>query len=283
MCSPSPAPCGASFTAVPMNRLLRSILDVLRAVLPVALLCATAALPAPVRAQPVVFAAASLKEALDAAALAWSRQSGVRPSISYAASSALARQIDQGAPADVFVSADEVWPEWLRARGRLRDGRVVPLLTNRLVLVAPASSPAVALRLAPGVPLAAALGADGRLAVGEVAAVPAGRYARAALASLGVWPSVSGRLAETESVRAALTLVARGEAPLGIVYATDARAEPRVRVVDTFPEGSHPPIVYPVAIVADARSPHAQGFVDFLRSPAGMAVFAGHGFGPAPR
>ncbi|RPH39675.1 MAG: molybdate ABC transporter substrate-binding protein [Burkholderiales bacterium] len=266
-----------------MNHLLRTVLDALLGVLPVVLFCSTLALPGPVLAQPVVFAAASLKEALDAASLVWSRQSGLKPSISYAASSALARQIDQGAPADVFVSADEIWPGWLRERGRLRDGRVVPLLTNRLVLIAPASSPAPVLRLVPGVPLAAALGADGRLAVGEIAAVPAGRYARVALEALGAWSSVSGRLAETENVRVALTLVARGEAPLGIVYATDARAEPRVRVVDTFPEGSHPPIVYPVAIVADARSPHAQGFVDFLRSPAGMAVFAGYGFGPAPR
>jgi len=159
----------------------------------------------------------------------------------------------------------------------------VPLVGNRLVLIAPAAGPVPALRLVPGVPLATALGADGRLALGDVASVPAGRYARAALESLGAWPTVSGRLAQTENVRVALSLVARGEAPLGIVYATDARAEPKVRVVDTFPEGSHPPIVYPVAIVADARSRHAQAFVDFLRSPAGLAVFAAHGFGPAPR
>jgi len=247
------------------------------------LACVAGALPRAALADPVVFAAASLKEALDAASAVWSKQSGVRPTLSYAASSALARQIDQGAPADVFLSADDTWTSWLRQRARLREGSVVPLVGNRLVLIAPAAGPVPALRLVPGVPLATALGADGRLALGDVASVPAGRYARAALESLGAWPTVSGRLAQTENVRVALSLVARGEAPLGIVYATDARAEPKVRVVDTFPEGSHPPIVYPVAIVADARSRHAQAFVDFLRSPAGLAVFAAHGFGPAPR
>jgi molybdate transport system substrate-binding protein len=247
------------------------------------LACGASVLPRAALADPVVFAAASLKEALDAASAAWSKQSGVRPTLSYAASSALARQIDQGAPADVFISADDTWTAWLRQRARLREGTVAPLVTNRLVLIAPAAAPPSVLRLAPGAPLASALGADGRLALGDVASVPAGRYARAALEALGLWQSVSGRLAQTENVRVALTLVARGEAPLGIVYATDARAEPRVRVVDTFPVGSHPPIVYPVAIVGDARSRHAQGFVDFLRSPAGMAVFAAHGFGPAPR
>ncbi|MCX7230831.1 MAG: molybdate ABC transporter substrate-binding protein [Burkholderiales bacterium] len=262
---------------------LRRILAVLKAAGLRALLCVLALGSGPVLADPVVFAAASLKEALDAASAAWAKQSGARASISYAASSALARQIDQGAPADVFVSADGTWTAWLEGRGRLRAGSVAPLLTNRLVLVAPAAGPGPVLRLAPGVPLASALGTDGRLAVGDVAAVPAGRYARAALESIGAWPSVSGRLAQSENVRVALTLVARGEAPLGIVYATDALAEPKVRVVDTFPEAAHPPIVYPIAIVAGTRSSRAQGYVDFLRSPAGLAVFAAHGFGPAPR
>jgi molybdate transport system substrate-binding protein len=261
----------------------RRILAVSKAAWLRVLLCVLALGPGPALADPVVFAAASLKEALDAASAAWAKQSGGRASISYAASSALARQIDQGAPADVFVSADGTWTAWLEGRGRLRTGSVTPLLTNRLVLVAPAAGPVPVLRLVPGVPLAGALGADGRLAVGDVAAVPAGRYARAALESIGAWPSVSGRLAQAENVRVALTLVARGEAPLGIVYATDALAEPKVRVVDTFPEASHPPIVYPIAIVAGTRSALAQGYVDFLRSPAGLAVFAAHGFGPAPR
>lgn len=247
------------------------------------LLCVAAVLPRPVFADPVVFAAASLKEALDAAAQTWAEQSGARPSISYAASSALARQIDRGAPADVLISADESWVAWLQQRGRLRENTVVPLLGNRLVLIATASDPVPALRLVPGVSIAAALGVDGRLAVGEVGSVPAGRYARAALVSLGAWPALAGRLAEAENVRVALTLVARGEAPLGIVYATDARAEPKVRIVDSFPEDSHPPIVYPAALVAESKSTRAQGFVDFLRSPAGLAVFAAYGFGPAPR
>jgi len=263
----------------PWSPCLRAVLRAASRALPCVLVLGCA----PVFADPVVFAAASLKEALDAASAAWTKQSGARASISYAASSALARQIDQGAPADVFVSADGTWTAWLDGRGRLRPGSVAPLLTNRLVLVAPAAGPVPVLRLAPGVPLASALGADGRLAVGDVAAVPAGRYARAALESLGVWPSVSGRLAQAENVRVALTLVARGEAPFGIVYATDALAEPKVRVVGTFPEASHPPIVYPIAIVAGSRSSRSQDYVDFLRSPAGLAVFVAHGFGPAPR
>lgn len=237
----------------------------------------------PARADPIVFAAASLREALDAAAQAWAKRSGSRPVISYAGSAALARQIEQGAPADVFVSADEDWMDWAGQRGLLRSGTRVRLAGNRLVLVAPAAAPPSGLRLAPGVSLAAALGADGRLALGEVASVPSGRYAKAALEALGAWPAIAGRLAQTENVRAALALVARGEARLGIVYATDARAEPKVRVVDTFPESSHPAIVYPAAVTAAARSGRAQGFVDFLRSPEGLAVFAAHGFSPPAR
>jgi len=254
-------------------------------VLKAVLLGVAIALAAPfgVRADPVVFAAASLKEALDAAATAWVRQGHPRPVISYAASSALARQIEQGAPADLFVSADEDWIAWLDARGLLRAGTHTRLLGNRLVLVAPATAPGPTLRIAPGFPLAAALGEGGRLAVADVAAVPAGRYAKAALESLGAWASVAPRLAQTENVRVALTLVARGEAPLGIVYATDARAEPRVRVVDTFPAAAHPAIVYPVAITAGARSARAQPFLDFLRSPAGLSVFGSFGFQALPR
>jgi molybdate transport system substrate-binding protein len=259
-----------------MVRLLRRLAGPL-----LALLCLAAAPAA--RAEPLVFAAASLREALDVAAQAWAKRSGSRPVISYAGSSALARQIEQGAPADVFVPADEAWMDWAAQRGLLRAGTRVPLAANRLVLIAPAGAAPTGLRLAPGVSLAAALGADGRLALGEVASVPAGRYAKAALEGLGAWTAVAGRLAQTENVRAALALVARGEAPLGVVYATDARAEPRVRVVDTFPETSHPPIVYPAAVTAGARSARAQAFIDFLRSAEGRAVFAAHGFAPPPR
>lgn len=250
-----------------------------------ALIVAAAALaPAALRADPVVFAAVSLREALDAAADAFLRErGGPRPVLSYAASPALARQIEQGAPADVFVSADRAWMDHLERGGHLRAGTRATLASNRLVLVGPVSGPAPTLRIETGFPLAAALGPGGRLAVGDFAAVPAGRYARAALESLGVWPSVAGRLAQAENVRVALALVARGEAPLGIVYATDARAEPKLRIVDTFPEASHPPIVYPAAVTAASRSSRARAFVEFLRSPAGVALFTAHGFAAAPR
>lgn len=251
----------------------------------VALMLAAAALaPAALRADPVVFAAASLREALDAAAEAFVRErGGPRPVLSYAASSALARQIEQGAPADLFVSADREWMDHLERRGHLRAGSRTTLASNRLVLVGPASGPSAVSRIEPGFALAAALGRDGRLAVGDISAVPAGRYARAALESLGVWPSVEGRLARTENVRVALALVARGEAPLGVVYATDARVEPRVRVLGAFPEASHPPILYPAAVTASSRSSRAGAFLDFLRSPAGFEVLAAHGFAAAPR
>jgi molybdate transport system substrate-binding protein len=250
-----------------------------------ALMLAAAALaPAALRADPVAFAAASLKEALDAAAAAFVRErGGPRPVLSYAASPALARQIEQGAPADLFVSADRDWMDHLERGGHLRAGTRTTLAANRLVLVGPASGAAAVPPIEPGFALAAALGPGGRLAVGDVAAVPAGRYARAALESLGIWASVAGRLAQTENVRVALALVARGEAPLGIVYATDARAEPRVRVLGMFPEASHPPIVYPAALTAASRSSRATAFLEFLRSPAGFEVLAAHGFAAPPR
>lgn len=247
------------------------------------LLAALLSITGVARADPVVFAAASLKESLDAVADAWVRTGQPRPAISYAASSALARQIDQGAPADLVLTADADWMDWLESRRLLRPGSRAVLLSNRLVLVAPAATPAPALRIGPGLSLAEALGPDGRLAIADVAAVPAGRYGRAALTALGAWPAVSTRLAQTENVRAALALVARGEAPLGLVYATDARAEPRVRVLGMLPADSHPPIVYPMAVVAGARSPRALAFADFLRSPAALGVFTAHGFLVPPR
>ncbi len=235
---------------------------------------------------PVVLAAASLQESLNQAADAWAAKGHPRPVLSLAASSALARQIEAGAPADIFISADEEWMDHVAARGLLRDGSRVNLLTNALVLVAPAGS-TLALRIAPGFPLAQALGAGsngGRLATGAVDSVPAGRYAKQALTNLGVWPQVAGKIAGTDSVRSALALVARGEVPLGIVYATDARAEPRVRVVATFPESSHEPIRYPLALLVPSFSqtpanPEAVGFAAFLRSGAGKAIFRRFGFG----
>jgi molybdate transport system substrate-binding protein len=223
----------------------------------------------------VVFAAASLKNALDEAAAAARREVGVELRISYAATSALARQIEAGAPAEIFLSADEDWMNYVAARGLIRQETRVALLGNRLVLVAPRDR-AVSLRIAPGFGLAAALG-DSRLALADPASVPAGKYARAALESLGVWASVRNRVAPADNVRAALVLVARGEAPLGIVYITDAQAEPAVRIVDTFPEHTHPRIVYPAALTAGA-SPTAARLLAFLQSPTARAVFARHGF-----
>jgi len=225
----------------------------------------------------LVLAAASLQESLGAAADAWTRRGHPRPVISFAASSALARQIESGAPADMFVSADEVWMDYLAARKLLRGGTRVPLLTNHLVLVAPAGSK-LRLTIGRGFPLARALG-KGRLAMADPDAVPAGKYGRQALTRLGVWHSVKSRIARAENVRAALAFVARGEAPLGIVYATDARAEPGVRVVGTFPAASHAPITYPVALLARSTSRDAEVFRRYLVSPQGKAIFRRFGFG----
>lgn len=223
-----------------------------------------------------VFAAASLKEALDEAAAAYRKQTGVPVRVSYAASSALARQIEQGAPADVFFSADLEWMDYLQKRNRLDVATRRSLLGNRLVLIAPRASKAQVDLKRPAT-LLAALG-DGRLAVGQTRTVPAGKYAKASLESLSLWNGVRPRLAESESVRAALMLVARGETPLGIVYASDAKAEPGVRVVATFPEDSHPPIVYPVAALRGARVAQAARFVRWLGSPAADALFTKRGF-----
>ena len=223
-----------------------------------------------------VFAAASLKEALDDAAAAYRQQTGVPVRVSYAASSALARQIEQGAPADVFFSADLEWMDYLQQRNRLDVATRRSLLGNRLVLIAPRASKAQVDLKRPAT-LLAALG-DGRLAVGQTRTVPAGKYAKASLESLSLWNGVRPRLAESESVRAALMLVARGETPLGIVYASDAKAEPGVRVVATFPEDSHPPIVYPVAALRGARAAQAARFLQWLASPAADALFTKRGF-----
>ena len=226
---------------------------------------------------PLVLAAASLQESMSAAADRWAAQGHPRPVISFAGSSALARQIEAGAPADLFVSADEQWMDYLANKRLLRPGSRAPLLTNALVLVAPASS-RTAITIARGFPLARALG-NGRLAMADPDAVPAGLYGKQALTRLGVWSAVEGRIASAENVRAALALVARGEAPLGIVYATDAMAERGVRVVGRFPEASHAPIVYPVAPLAASRNPEAEAFRRFLLSPAGKAIFRRFGFG----
>jgi molybdate transport system substrate-binding protein len=223
-----------------------------------------------------VFAAASLKNALDAVNSAWQADTRKQATISYAASSALARQIEAGAPADIFISADLDWMKRLADAKLIADGSVVPLLGNEIVLVAPSGSPA-AINIEKGFDLAGLLG-EGRLAMGDVKAVPAGKYGKAALQSLGVWASVESKVAMAENVRAALKLVAAGEAALGIVYATDARAEPGVKVLATFPAGSHPPIVYPLGVVAASKNPFTNEFVKFLQSAKAQAIFREQGF-----
>ncbi|MCW0464000.1 molybdate ABC transporter substrate-binding protein [Xanthomonas sacchari] len=223
------------------------------------LIVATAIAPVSAQTPLTVFAAASLKESLDEAASAYQRASGTPVQVSYAASSTLARQVEQGAPADVFVSADQEWMDYLQQRKLIDPALRRDLLGNTLVLVAPAASKAQ-------VDL-------------PTASVPAGKYARAALQALGQWDAVQPRLAESESVRSALMLVARGEAPLGIVYGSDAQAEPKVRVVATFPADSHAPIVYPVASLrASPQAKAAAEFVRWLGTPPAQAIFRRHGF-----
>jgi molybdate transport system substrate-binding protein len=224
----------------------------------------------------LVFAAASLKNALDAIAEEWRRETGKRTTISYAASSTLAKQIENGAPADVFISADRDWMDYLAQRKLIDPKSRVDLLGNRLVLIAPKDSK-INLVIRPGFDIAATLG-DGRLAMGDPAAVPAGLYGKAALETLGVWPRIANRIAAAENVRAALLLVARGEAPLGIVYQTDAAAEPGVRIVATFPPDTHPPIVYPMALTAASTNPDAPALAAYLRGPAARARFEAQGF-----
>jgi molybdate transport system substrate-binding protein len=224
----------------------------------------------------VVFAAASLKGALDEAVALWSGEAGRKVVLSYGGSPAIARQIEQGAPAHVFISADLAWMDWAEQRKLIESGTRVSLLGNRLVLVAPQASALSAVPIEKGLDLASLLGQE-RLALGKTQSVPAGRYGMAALQSLGAWEGVASRLAETENVRAALQLVVRGEAPLGIVYRTDAQAEPGVKVVGLFPEDSHPPIVYPAAATRGAP-PAALKLLEFLGSAPAHAVFERHGF-----
>lgn len=223
-----------------------------------------------------VFAAASLKTALDAIAAQWMAETQNRAVISYAASSALAKQIEHGAPADVFFSADLDWMNYLGDKNLIDKASEARLLGNDIVLIAPRESTAT-VEIAQGFKLAELLG-GGRLAMGDVRSVPAGKYGKAALESLGVWSSVENSLAQAENVRAALKLVATGEAPLGIVYRTDAEADPSVRIVDVFPSDSHPPIVYPVALTVNARTGAAREFLSYLRSPAARDIFTSNGF-----
>lgn len=225
----------------------------------------------------IVFAAASLTNALQELGDGFTRQSSTPVKFSFAASSTLARQIENGAPAEVFFSADEEWMDYLETRKLIRSASRHDVLGNRLVLIAAADN-AIKLTIQPGFKLAAALG-GGRLATGDPDAVPAGRYALAALKSLGAWDEVAGRIVRADSVRSAMMYVDRGEAPLGIVYETDALVDKKVRIVDVFPESSHVPIVYPIALTLHS-SAEAAAFLAFVRGPAGDAAFKAYGFSP---
>ena len=228
-------------------------------------------------AEPVnVFAAASLKNALDAVSQAWKAEAGKETKNTYAASSALAKQIEQAAPADIFISADLDWMKYLEDKNLIKPSTRKVLLGNTLVLVA-AKGSGLKLELKPGADLAEAL-AGGKLSIGDVKAVPAGKYAKAALEKLGLWASVEASLAQSENVRAALAFVARGEAKLGIVYGTDAKAEEKVEVAGVFPEDSHPPIVYPAAVISSSKNADAEAFVTYLSSPKAQEIFTAQGF-----
>jgi molybdate transport system substrate-binding protein len=223
-----------------------------------------------------VFAAASMKNALDEVNTLFTSRSGIKVVANYAASSALMKQIEQGSPADVFLSVDIDWMDYGAKRNLIKNDTRENLLGNRLVLIAPKDSKIDKVSIAPSFDLAALVG-NGRIATGDVRAVPAGLYAKAALEKLGVWSSVESKLAMAENVRAALVLVALGEAPLGIVYETDAKVDPGVKIVGVFPEDSHPPIIYPVAMTKDAK-PEAAQYLAFLTTSEAKAVFERYGF-----
>ena len=224
-----------------------------------------------------VFAAASLKESLDAVSRQWEKKSGQKVLVSYAASSALAKQIEQGAPADIFISADGEWMDYLQSLNKIDADTRFNLVGNRLVLIVPAASKQASISLKKPDAFLKTLG-DGRLAVAETGSVPAGRYAKQSLIKMKAWDDVSGRLAQAENVRAAMAFVARGESPLGIVYATDAIAEPKVRVVAAFADASHDAIIYPVARVATTNAESTGGFMKFLRSSETQVIFKRAGF-----
>lgn len=250
-----------------------------------AALISLAATALPLRASAeelLVFAAASLKPALDEIIATPDARTIGEIKASYAASSQLEHQIEAGAPASLFISADQDWMNAADAKGAIVKETRVDLLGNALVLVAPKDS-GISLRIGPKFDLIGALGKDGRIALGEPNSVPAGKYAKSSLISFGVWESIESRIVSADSVRAALNFVAKGEAPLGIVYRSDAVSEPAVRVVDTFPDTSHAPIVYPAAVVADHDTPAARELLELLHAPSSQAVFARHGFDAPPK
>ncbi|HET7912319.1 MAG TPA: molybdate ABC transporter substrate-binding protein [Pseudolabrys sp.] len=245
----------------------------------VSFLAALAGAPQPLIAQEqiTVFAAASLKNALDDTNAAFTKATGVKVIVSYAASSALAKQIEQGAPADIFISADLQWMDYLGERKLIKPDTRFNLLGNKLVLIAPADSRIGNVTIGPGFDIAKLAG-SGRIAVADVNAVPAGRYARAALEKLGAWAKAEPKLAQAENVRATLAFVARDETPIGIVYETDAKVEPKVKVVGAFPGHSYPPVTYPVAATAITTKQSVPQYLHFLRTPAAKAIFEKYGF-----
>jgi len=228
------------------------------------------------RDEVVVFAAASLKNALDAVNADWQKETGKKVTISYAASSALAKQIEQGAPAHLFISADLDWMDYVAQKGLIKPESRINLLGNRIVLIAPKGK-AQPVEIKPGFDLARVLG-DGRLAMANVESVPAGKYGKAALEELGVWASVSRKVAQAENVRAALLLVSRGEASAGVVYQTDAAADANVMIIGAFPDGSYPPVVYPAAETVIGANADASAFLDYLKSPKARPGFESQGF-----
>ncbi len=237
-----------------------------------------AAAPRPATAEDTitVFAAASLKNALDDVDAAFTKATGVKVTASYAASSALAKQIEAGAPADIFISADLSWMDYVAGKNLIKADSRYNLLGNKLVLIAGQDSKLSGVTIAPGFDIAKLAG-DGRIAVADVKAVPAGLYAKAALEKLGSWAAAEPKLAQAENVRATLAFVARGETPIGIVYETDAKVEPKVKIVGTFPDGSYPPVTYPVAATANAKADTVK-YLQFLRGNGAKAVFEKYGF-----
>ena len=227
--------------------------------------------------QITIFAAASLKNALDDTNAAFTKATGVKVTASYAASSALAKQIEQSAPADVFISADLQWMDYVGERKLIKPDTRVNLLGNKLVLIAPADSKIANVTIGQGFDIAKLAG-SGRIAVADVNAVPAGRYAKAALEKLGAWAAAEPKLAQAENVRATLAFVARDETPIGIVYETDAKVEPRVKVIGAFPDNSYPPVTYPVAATATTTKQSVSQYLHFLRSPAAKVIFEKYGF-----
>ena len=224
----------------------------------------------------VIFAAASLKNALDAINKQWQKEMGKKATISYASSPALAKQIEQGAPAQIFIFADVDWMDYLAQKNLIKPETRSNLLGNRIVLIAPKDK-AQSIEVKPGFDLAKVLG-EGRLSMANVHTVPAGKYGKAALEKLGVWTSVSSKLAQAENVRAALLFVSRGEAPAGIVYQTDAASDSNVKIIGMFPEDTHPPIIYPIALTANATHPDAAAFLAYVRSDKAKPLFEAQGF-----